>query len=141
MHLTYCSIRDHPDYWKWMVDQTGIGWCANSQGFVAIDADGTIMAGAVFDEWTKTSCCAHYAVANPMVLRHGYLQNAFTYVFEKCDRLMIIGKTASDLPKALRFNKHLGFTEVCRITDAFDTGVDLVLQQMRREDCRWIRRH
>jgi hypothetical protein len=50
----------------------------------------------------------------------------------------MIGLTPSNNTKSLKFNKKLGFVEVFRIEDGFDEGVDYVIQELRKENCRWI---
>ena len=69
-----------------------------------------------------------------MVLRHGFKEETFDYVFETCDRGIVYGLTPSDNEKALKFNKHIGLVELYRMKDAHKIGVDLVLQEIRKED-------
>jgi RimJ/RimL family protein N-acetyltransferase len=51
---------------------------------------------------------------------------------------MMLGITPSDNVKACKLHKHLGFTEIARIKDAYDVGVDQIVFQMLREDCKYI---
>ena len=138
MRLAFSSIHDDPRYWEWMDVRANVVKADDTQGFVAVDEHGDIQGGVVFDSWTFTSVCAHIAIENPFVLRHGFLENAFGYAFEFADKELMIGITPSDIPEALKFNKHIGLRETYRIKDGHDYGVDLVVQEMRRDECRWI---
>lgn len=40
--------------------------------------------------------------------------------------------------KALSVDKKIGFKEVTRLKDAFKQGVDYVLLEMRKEDCKYF---
>lgn len=67
-----------------------------------------------------------------MVLRHGYAEEVFGFVFGS-GRIKIIGQTPSNNAKALKFIKHIGFEEIFRVKDAFDMGVDIVVTELTKE--------
>lgn len=67
------------------------------------------------------------------------LRVCFDYAFNKGKRVAVYGHVASNNERALQLDKHLGFTEVHRIKDAVDDGVDLIILEMRRENCRWLK--
>lgn len=140
MNLTFHTITERKEYWEWISTRAQVLWTEGTQGFVAVDEHGEIHAGVLFDEWTHTACRGHIAIENPFVLRHGFLESAFQYVFDFCKRKMMLGVTPSDNAEALRFNRKCGWREIYRIKDGFNEGVDLVVQQMNREECRWLRR-
>jgi len=51
---------------------------------------------------------------------------------------MLIGITESSHKKALRLNAHMGFTEIYRIKDCYAPGVDQIILQMKKEDCKYL---
>lgn len=110
--------------------------CEDTRGIVAIK-DGVPVAICVLDSWTTTLCEIHIWIANPMVLRRGFQQEVFGYVFGEADRLKIIGKTPSNNEKALKFIKHMGFQEIFRVKDGYDVGVDIVVSEINRDDCEY----
>ncbi len=71
-------------------------------------------------------------------MKHGYPEEVFNYVFNTCDKGVVIGVTPSNNEQALKFNAHLGLTEIYRIKDGYDVGIDYVVQQLRKENCRYI---
>jgi hypothetical protein len=111
----------------------------DTRGVVAVDPEtGKILAAGVADTYSHTACQVHLWLDNKMVLRHGFLEEVFDFVFNTCDRSVIIGMVPGDNERALRFNKHLGYEIICRIADGFNIGVDYVIMEMRKENCRFL---
>ncbi len=52
--------------------------------------------------------------------------------------ITVVSYISSDNIKSLKFTELLGFRHIATIKDAIDNGVDLVIKEMRRKDCRWI---
>jgi len=111
---------------------------ADTKGVVAKDEHGTILAAGVADTFSFTTCQVHQYIRNPLVLRHGFLEEIFNYVFVTCDRIAILGLVPGDNAKALKLNKHLGYHELARVKDGFNVGIDYIIMEMRREECRFI---
>lgn len=124
----------------WAQSVLGVKWCEDTQGIVAIDRDTQAPLGlCVMDSWTHTSVQIHIAIMRPMVLRHGFLEEIADHVFNRCGRDIMIGLVPSNHEKALKLDKHIGFTETYRVKDGFDRGIDYVVMELRREDCRWLK--
>lgn len=64
---------------------------------------------------------------------------AFEYAFKTAEREVVFGVLNSANPHAVEYDKKLGFEEVYRIPGVHDDGGDIVLLQMRRDECRWIK--
>ena len=109
-----------------------------SRGIVAIDEDGEYCAGVIFDTWSVTSGQCHVVIENPMVLRRGFLHEVFCYFFNTCGKILLVGVTPSNNDAALRFNKKIGFREVYRIPNGHDYNVAQVIQEMRKDECRYL---
>ena len=62
----------------------------------------------------------------------------FNYAFNIANRGVIIGCTPADNKKALKFNANMGFEEQTRIKDGYAEGVDFVITQLRKENCKFI---
>lgn len=125
--------------WEWMKVHAKPIRCEDTQGMVAYDTEtGKILACCACDSFTKTSCATHMAIVDPMVLRHGFLEAIAHHLFVTCNRSNVIGLVPSINAQALRFNEHIGFKEIARIPDGLDEGVDYVIMQMKREDCKWL---
>ena len=135
MYFVDLDVRKH---WAFVKATAAPLLCEDTCGIVVLDDTGNIQAAAVFDSFTNTTCVVHLAILNPMVIRHGLLTKSAEYLFNTRCRLKIFGMTPSNNAKALKFNKHMGWREVYRIPDAYDVGVDYVLQEMTREECPWL---
>ena len=72
-------------------------------------------------------------------MREGIHSAAASYVFTQAGRLKMLGYVPADNEKALKLNKHLGFTELVRIEDGYKLGVDYVLMELKRENCPYWR--
>lgn len=127
----------HSVDWPWIQAQASPILCEDTTGIVAVRKD-TRVAAAVFDSWSPNSCLAHLIIQDPFVLRHGFLHEAFKFVFLTKGRGLMTGLTPANNLKALKLNRHIGFREVCRIPDGHKPGIDSVLQIMTRDECRWI---
>lgn len=116
--------------------------CSDSRGITGIKVtdDGleVISAVAVLDSWMVNSCVIHVTILDPLALRHGFHKEVFNYVFNTCNRSVLLGATPADNLKALKFNEHIGFREIYRVKDGNAPGIDLVLTEYRKEHCRWL---
>lgn len=125
-------------HWPWISARANPEITPRTKGIVALDENGIILACAVFDTWTYTSGQVHVAIENKAAIRYGFIEVCMGYFFNTCDRKVMIGLTPANNLKSLKFNRHLGFTELFRVKDGYDHGVDYVVQELRKEDCRWI---
>lgn len=82
-------------------------------------------------------CSMHMAGDGNWVSRD-FIKMAFDYPFNQLGLKAILAPVAATNTKALKFDKHIGFHEIHRLPDGWDDGVDLVLLEMRREDCRYL---
>ena len=123
--------------WKWVQARAHPIACEDSQGLVAYDND-IIQAIAVFDSFTVDACSVHFAIDNPFVIKHGFLNEIARHLFIQCGRKRIFGLVPSNNEKALKLDKHIGMEEVARIPDAVKEGVDYIVMRMDKESCRWI---
>ena len=134
-YVRYAPLREAG--WKWLEKRAKPIRCEDTTGFIALRGN-QIVAAVAFDSWTENSCLAHIAIEDPFVLRHGLLELAFDFTFHHAGRGIVYGMTPANNLKALRFNKKIGFKELYRLQNGYKVDVDYVLQEMRRENCRWI---
>ena len=136
MNVTFRPIGCNSD-WEWFTQRNGITLVPDMTSILAVDEKGGILAGCVMDTWTETSCQIHFAIDNPFVIRRGFFQEISKFVFDTSKRLAMYGLVPADNTKALSVDKKIGFKEVTRLKDAFKLGVDYVLLELRKEDCRF----
>ena len=123
--------------WEWVKERTHVIRCEDTQGIVAYKK-AEIQAVCVADSFSPDSCNVHMAIGNPMVIRSGFLNEIGNHLFNVCSRSHIFGLVPATNERALKFDKHIGFTEVCRIPDGVGTGVDYIILRMNKRDCPWI---
>lgn len=117
------------------------GYIVDPKQFNSIVAvsDGKTIGVIGFDYWTPGSVQVHIWIGNPAALRGGkWLHEVFKYAFVTCGKKVVFGVTPSDNLKAVKFNRHAGMKEVTRLKDAWDTGIDMVITEMRPDWCRWL---
>lgn len=105
----------------------------------AVDANGRVRGMVGFDNWTKSACCLSIALDSPIAFR-SLLAHAFAVPFDDMGRTVVFVSVVSTNSRSLKLVRHVGFREVATAKDAWDVGVDLVMFEMRREDCRWLKR-
>jgi RimJ/RimL family protein N-acetyltransferase len=132
------EVRQAPkEHFQWLIERAQ---CAPSPGFRALEAvDGDrIVAMVGYDLATATMVQLHIALDHPAALRH-VLEPGFRWAFSGKIRLALCAIPA--LNRASRdLVERLGFRQTYRIEDGWDEGEDLVLYEMRRDECRWLRK-
>jgi|TARA_R110000782_G_scaffold110187_1_gene199354 RimJ/RimL family protein N-acetyltransferase len=124
--------------WAMLPESAKPRLCDDSRGIIAFDEHDNMVAGSVMDSWTDNSCMIHVFIGNPFALKHGFAHEVFNYAFNIANRGVIIGCTPADNKKALKFNANMGFEEQTRIKDGYAEGVDFVITQLRKENCKFI---
>ena len=131
----FCGYKD----WAWVNEQVPILRVEDTGGLVAFNAEnGELIGACIWDNWTSNSVQCHFMLSNKIALKHGFLQEIFDYIFNVRKRKFIYGMIPSDNIKALKFNKHLGFTEKMRLEDAWRDGIDYVVMELKKGECRYF---
>ncbi len=112
---------------------------ASTGGLIAIDSSGEPKGVVLLDNWADNSVMGHIAIQHPMAMRNLPFE-ALKYVFLTCNKGIFLGAIPADNSESFKFHKHLGFSEMHRIEDGYALGIDIILMQMRREDCRYIKK-
>ena len=128
-----------PSDWGWCNQQVGIVRCEDTTGIMAIDLDTNETVGAcIMDNWTQNSVQCHFMLTNPLVLRHKFIECCFDFLFINKGIARIYGLVPADNEKAVKLNTHMGFTIKARLEEAFEVGVDYLLMELKRENCKFI---
>lgn len=119
-----------------LASRTGYRPSAGFRSLVAIREDGSTAGMVGFDGWTPNSVHMHVALGVAAAARP-LLRPAFAEAFAD-GRSMALGSVRSSNARSLRLAIRLGFREVYRVKDGWAAGEDMVLFEMRREECRWL---
>lgn len=134
--ITFKPLRTQEE-WDAFNEHLPILHVEDSGGILAL-RDGELVGGCVTDNWTETSVQCHFYIKDWTVLRHDFLETCFEYMFNTCNRRIIYGLVPGDNAKAIKFNSHMGFTEKCRFEGAFKDGVDYVIMELKKENCKHL---
>ena len=93
-----------------------------------------------YNSFIGRTCCMHTVVQRPELLNRRMVYAAFAYPFTVCNCEAVLALVDSNNAAALSFDTRLGFREVARIPNG-GPDADLVVLQMLRADCRWLRLH
>lgn len=124
-------------HWEWIKLRASPILCQDTDGVVA-QRGNDLVAAVVFDSFSDNSCLSHVVIEDPMAIRAGLLYWAFHFVYDLRQVNLVTGLTPADNQEALSFAKKVGFREVYRIPEGYKIGVDYVLQEMRKDECRWL---
>jgi RimJ/RimL family protein N-acetyltransferase len=125
-----------PEHLSWIAQRARLVLDRSFRAIEAVDGD-RILGMVGFDGWLDNACCVHVAIEHPLALRH-LLRPGFGIPFNECGFGVVIAKVLSTNERSLALVKHLGFREVCRGKDWVRPGIDLVVLEMRRDDCRFL---
>ena len=111
-----------------------------TRGIVAYDFD-TAETLAIFlmDGWTQTAAQVHQVILKTMVIRHGWFEEIARYMYGTAGRKKVYATVPDNHSRALSLNEKIGFEQVARLSDAWDEGVDYLVLEMTRENCKyWV---
>lgn len=139
MIIHYRNIQSDDD-WNWIKTRANPILTEGTTGIIAVDTEvNEIVAMAAFDNWTENSVQMHMAIDRPTILRHGFLEEIGNYVYNTCEKGIILATVPANNPKAVKLDTHIGMDVVYRVKDGFKKGVDYLLLELRKENCRWIK--
>jgi L-amino acid N-acyltransferase YncA len=130
-------IGCHDHEFQWLIDRAG---CDITPGFKAIkacDATGRIHGMVGYGTWTANSVFMHIALENPACLRE-LLKWMFRYPFEQCGRGVAFAPIRAANARSRKLTEKVGFRDAYHLRDAIAIGEDMIIYEMRRENCRWI---
>jgi hypothetical protein len=91
-----------------------------------------------YDAFCANVCQMHVAGDGSNWMTRRLLWAAFDYPFNQAKCVEVFGLVPGNNYAALRLNFHLGFKKIHTVKSGWETGVDLVIMSMRKEDCKWL---
>lgn len=106
---------------------------------IQINESGQLSAMVIYDRWSHNGAEVHiYSPKSGAWLDKKFLREVFSYPFHTCGKEVLVSVTPGDAEESLAVSKALGFVEICRVADYWKPGVDMVIKEMRKENCRWL---
>lgn len=123
----------------YVCDKIGFVKYEQANAVLTEDEVGGIGAMAIYDRWTKTAVEMHAYSKHPKyVFRPEFCRAMFDYPFVQQNKMLAFAVTPCDNIASIALARFLGFKEVYRIRDGWDSGTDMVIQEIRRENCRFL---
>lgn len=123
----------------YVCDKIGFVKYEQANAVLIEDEVGGVGAMAIYDRWTKTAVEMHAYSKHPKyVFRPEFCRAMFDYPFVQQNKMLAFAVTPCDNIASIALARFLGFKEVYRIRDGWDSGTDMVIQEIRRENCRFL---
>ena len=124
-------------WFHWLTNRAESNASPHMRAIAAVDPNGLIHGMVGFDGWTKNSVVITIALENPASLR-SLIHPLFDYAFNQSGRGVALATVRGSNARSIKLCKRVGMREVYRVKDGIDVGEDLVIFEMRREECRWL---
>jgi RimJ/RimL family protein N-acetyltransferase len=106
---------------------------------IGLEEDGELIAGVVFNMYTKAGICMHVAAApGKRWMTKDYLWRVFAYPFLQLNCNRVTGLVREDNIVAQKFDEHIGFKREGLIRKGATDGSNIILYGMLKEECRWL---
>ena len=122
-----------------LLREVGVQPCGDQQAIFWVGDDGQIDWIVGYTGFIGKTCQMHVVSFTKTYTPKKLLWASFDYPFNQLGLELIFGIVNSDNKLAMRYDKHLGFTEAIRFPRVHEDGGDLVVFQMKKAECRWIK--
>ncbi len=132
-------VRPAPkEHYAWLTERAGLVPSCEFRAIEAADESGRIVGMVGYDSWTPNGVFMSVALEDPQAV-FALRRHAFRYPFVQESRNVAVAIVRSDNLRSQRLIEHLGFRMTYAVNDGWANGIDLLVYEMRRKDCRWIR--
>ena len=122
----------------WVSERTGGTWTPGRGTAIGkVAHDGTIQAGALYEDYNGANIVCHIAGDGNWATRE-FLRVIFDYPFRQLGVKRITAPIASTNVKSVNLVTRMGFTLECTLAQATPDG-DLHLFRMWRDECKYIK--
>jgi hypothetical protein len=122
-----------------LLEHAGVQPCADFQALFWVGEDNQIEWVIGYTAFIGKTCQMHMVNLKGGYTPKGLLFGAFDYPFNFLGLEKAFGIVNSLNTKAMEYDKKLGFKEAIRFPGMHCDGGDLVVFEMNKADCRWIR--
>jgi hypothetical protein len=119
--------------------EIGVQPCGDLQALFWVDDENKIEWVIGYTAFIGKTCQMHMVNLKGGYTPKGLLFGAFDFAFNHCGLEKVFGIVNSNNVKAMEYDQKLGFKEAVRFDGVHDDGGDLVVFQMDKADCRWIK--
>jgi RimJ/RimL family protein N-acetyltransferase len=120
-------------------NEIGVQPCGDLQAIFWADENRNIEWVVGYTAFIGKTCQIHVVALKGGYTPKQFLKAAFDYPFNHCNLEKMFGIVNSKNLKAMEYDQKLGFKEAIRFAGVHDDGGDIVVFEMNKADCRWIR--
>jgi RimJ/RimL family protein N-acetyltransferase len=122
-----------------LLKEIGVQPCNDLQALFWVDEKNRIEWVIGYTAFIGKTCQMHVVNLTTSYTPKGVLFGAFDYPFNHCGLEKVFGIVNSKNERAMQYDQKLGFKEAVRFNGVHDDGGDLVVFEMNKADCRWIK--
>jgi len=107
---------------------------------ISVKIENNTQGIVLYDYWTENAVQMHVWIGDPSCLKgREFLHEVFRFPFVIGNRGLAIAATPAHNTASLKFQRFLGFVEIYRIRDGWAIGDDMIISELKRENCVWLR--
>jgi hypothetical protein len=122
-----------------LLEHVGVQPCGDLEALFWVDEQNKIEWVIGYTAFIGKTCQMHMVNLKGGYTPKGLLFGAFDFPFNYLGVEKAIGVLNSLNTRAVEYDKKLGFTEIVRLEGMHDDGGDLIVMEMNKADCRWIK--
>lgn len=122
-----------------LLNEIGVQPCGDLQALFWANKENQIEWVVGYTAFIGKTCQMHMVNLKGGYTPKDLLRAAFDYPFNQCGIEKAFGLVNSNNTKAMEYDQKLGFTEIMRFNKLHDDGGDIVVFEMNKADCRWIK--
>lgn len=122
---------------RWVSEKSGSTYQEGNTG-IAIESDGKLVVGIMYDGYTGASIAMHSRCDDPKKVTRQWLWQIFDYPFNQLGVKRVTGIVSTANEKAIHTNEHLGWIREAVLKDYFPDG-DAIIYVMRKNECSFLK--
>ena len=120
--------------------EVGVEPCNTTQAIMWVNpTSGDLVWLVGYTNFLGKTCQMHVVKFKGHLSPKQMLKACFDYPFNQLGLKIVFGIVNSNNKKALHYDQRLGFKEAIRFPKVHTDDGDLVVLQMNKDECRWIR--
>lgn len=124
---------------KHLYDHAGVEASSDFQALIWVDENNQIKWVIGYNAFIGKTCQMHVVNLTESYTPKGVLFGAFDFPFNHMNLDKVFAIVNSKNTRAMQYDQKLGFIEAIRFPGMHCNGGDLVVFEMNKADCRWIK--
>jgi hypothetical protein len=122
-----------------LLREVGVQPCGDLEALFWVNEENKIEWVIGYTAFIGKTCQMHVVNLTEAYTPKKLLFSAFDYPFNYRGLEKVFGLVDSNNDRAMKYDQKLGFKEAIRFAEMHDSGGDLVVFEMNKADCRWIK--